>query len=186
MMNNVDDRWNKMIDNHTPKPSRHFNSICYDDDDDDKEKTIPLRDIISQLPPSIVITTSFPVLPIEDSEDSLIMGMRNLALFLKKNQTNDDESLFDEDVLEDNVKVYLNPVFEFDDEYISSDVNPLLNEVLEDIKSKNFYDSNLDELALLVTPLFDSNKDECFNPGGDLDEINAFDISLDFEDGYYD
>nr|GEW85897.1 hypothetical protein [Tanacetum cinerariifolium] len=33
----------------------------------------------------------------------------------------DDESLSDEDVLEDNVKIYSNHLFEFDDEYISSD-----------------------------------------------------------------
>nr|GFD46881.1 hypothetical protein [Tanacetum cinerariifolium] len=86
----------------------------------------------------------------------------------------------------DNVKIYSNPLFEFDNEYITSDVNPLFDEVLEDIESKNSYDSSLDEPALLVTPLFDSNKDECFDPGGDVDEINAFDIPLDFEDGYYD
>nr|GEX50728.1 putative reverse transcriptase domain-containing protein [Tanacetum cinerariifolium] len=103
------------LSTYTAEPSRRFNFICYDDDDE--EKTIPLRDIISQLPP---------------------------------------------------------------------DVNPLFDEVLEDIESKDSYDSNFDESALLVTPLFDSNKDECFDPGGDVDEINAFDIPLDFEDGYYD
>ncbi|GKC17979.1 hypothetical protein Tco_1014761 [Tanacetum coccineum] len=83
----------------------------------------------------------------------------------------DDESLSDEDVPEDNVKIYSNPLFEFDDEYISSDVNPLFDEVLENIESKDSYVSNLDEPALLVTPLSDFNKDECFDPGGDVDEI---------------
>nr|GFA65113.1 hypothetical protein [Tanacetum cinerariifolium] len=58
--------------------------------------------------------------------------------------------------------------------------------VSEDIKSNDSYDSNLDEPALLVTPLFDSNEDDCFDPGGDVDEINAFDILSDFKDGYYD
>ncbi|GKF57118.1 hypothetical protein Tco_0170655 [Tanacetum coccineum] len=85
--------------------------------------------------------------------------------------SSDDESLSDEDVPEDNVKTYSNPLFEFDDEYISSDVNPLFNEVLENIESKDSYVSNLDESALLVTPLSDFNKDECFDPGGDVDEI---------------
>nr|GEW99217.1 hypothetical protein [Tanacetum cinerariifolium] len=98
----------------------------------------------------------------------------------------DDESPSDEDVPKDNVKIYSNPLFEFNDEYISSDVNPLFDEVLEDIESKASYDSNLDELALLVTPLFDSNEDECFDPGGDVDETNAFDIPSDFKDDYYD
>nr|GEX55575.1 hypothetical protein [Tanacetum cinerariifolium] len=94
--------------------------------------------------------------------------------------SSNDESLSDEDVSKDNVKIYSNPLFEFDDEYISSDVNPLFDEVLENIKSKDSYDSNLDEPNLLVTPLFDINEDECFDPGGDVDEIN------DFENGYYD
>ncbi|GKE40310.1 hypothetical protein Tco_1463715, partial [Tanacetum coccineum] len=61
--------------------------------------------------------------------------------------------------------------FEFDDEYISSDVNPLFDEVLEDIESKDSHLSNLDEPALLVTPLFDDNEDECFDQCGDVDEI---------------
>ncbi|GJZ04207.1 hypothetical protein Tco_0537482 [Tanacetum coccineum] len=85
--------------------------------------------------------------------------------------SSDDESLSDEEVPEENVKIYSNPLFEFDDEYISSDVNPLFDEVLENIESKDSYVSNLDEPALLVTPLFDFNEDECFDPGGDVDEI---------------
>ncbi|GJX05444.1 hypothetical protein Tco_0191360 [Tanacetum coccineum] len=61
--------------------------------------------------------------------------------------SSDDESLSDEDVPEDNVKIYSNPLFEFNDEYIST---------------------------LLVTSLSDANEDECFDPGGDIDEIDAF------------
>nr|GFD09876.1 hypothetical protein [Tanacetum cinerariifolium] len=93
-----------------------------------------------------------------------------------------DESLSDEDVPEDNMKIYSNPLFEFDDEYISSDVNPLFDEVLENIESKDSYDPNLDEPDLLVTLLFDANKDECFDSGDDDDEINV----LDYEDSHYD
>ncbi|GKD93447.1 hypothetical protein Tco_1373284, partial [Tanacetum coccineum] len=103
--------------------------------------------------------------------------------------SSNEESLSDEDVPEDNVKIYSNPLFEFDDEYISSDMNPLFDEVLEDIESKDSYDSNLDEPALLVTPLSDANEDECFDPGGDIDEIDAFldiDVSIDIENGYHD
>ncbi|GJT37647.1 hypothetical protein Tco_0937512 [Tanacetum coccineum] len=85
--------------------------------------------------------------------------------------SSDDESLSDEDVPEDNVKIYSNPLFEFDDEYISSDVNPLFDKMLEDIENKDSYVSDLDEPALLATPLSDANEDECFDPGGDIDEI---------------
>ncbi|GJV41190.1 hypothetical protein Tco_1419630 [Tanacetum coccineum] len=103
--------------------------------------------------------------------------------------SSDDESLSDEVVLKDNVKIYSNPLFEFDDEYISSDVNPLFDEVLEDIEDKDSYVSNLDESVLLITPLSNTNEDECFDPGGDIDEIDAFldiDDSMDIEDGYHD
>nr|GFB83196.1 hypothetical protein [Tanacetum cinerariifolium] len=92
----------------------------------------------------------------------------------------DNESLFDEDDPEENVKIYSNPLFEIDDEYIFNNVNPLFDEVLENIKSKDSYDSHLDVSDSLVIPLSDDNEDECFDPGGDVDEIN------DFEDGYYD
>ncbi|GJQ95538.1 hypothetical protein Tco_0006677 [Tanacetum coccineum] len=103
--------------------------------------------------------------------------------------SSDDESLSDEDVPKDNIKIYSNPLFEFDDEYISSDVNPLFDEVLENIESKDSYVSNLDESTLLVTPLFDVNEDECFDPRNDIDEIDAFldiNISTDIKNGYHD
>ncbi|GKC16393.1 hypothetical protein Tco_1013175 [Tanacetum coccineum] len=103
--------------------------------------------------------------------------------------SSNDESIYEEDVPEENFKIYSNPLSDFDDNYISSDVNPLFNEVLEDIESKDSYVSKLDEPALLVIPLFDANEDECFNPGGDIDKIDAFldiNVSTDIEDGYHD
>ncbi|GKA27808.1 hypothetical protein Tco_0713976 [Tanacetum coccineum] len=217
----------EQVANLSTYPSRRFNSFY--DDDDYEESTIPLNEIISQLPQSIAIT---PVLPTMEPEDSLIMGNEELSTIPEKESdefikssvedlvpipsesedtsesdsdcdlpscddfspinvyeeksvtfsnplfdsnddftSSDDESLSDEDVPEDNVKIYSNPLFEFDDEYISSDVNPLFDEVLENIESKDSYVSNLDESALLVTPLSDFNEDECFDPGGDVDEI---------------
>ncbi|GJU76411.1 hypothetical protein Tco_1273481 [Tanacetum coccineum] len=219
--------------------------IFYNDgDDDDEESSIPLRDIISELPLSAVIAPDLPI------TDSLIMGNEELSTIPEKESdefikssvedlvpipsesedtsesdsdcdlpscddfspingyeeksmtfsnplfdsnddftSSDDESLSDEDVPEDNVKIYLNPLFEFDDEYISNGVNTLFAEVLENIESKDSYVSNLDEPALLVTPLSDANEGECFDPGGDIDEIDTFldmAISTDIEDGYQD
>ncbi|GJX76312.1 hypothetical protein Tco_0323123 [Tanacetum coccineum] len=92
--------------------------------------------------------------------------------------SSDNESLSDEDVPKDNFKIYSNPVFEFDDEYISSDVNPLFDEVLEDIECKDSYDSNLDESTFLVTPLSDSNEDECFTPSDDVELLLHHDPSI--------
>nr|GEZ18382.1 hypothetical protein [Tanacetum cinerariifolium] len=226
-----------------------FQFFFYDDDDDYdyEESTIPLNEIVSQIPPSIVITTSPSVLPIKDPEDSLIMGNEELSTIPEKEidevikssvedlvlipsesedtsgsdseydlsscddfspiddpegksvtfsnplfdlnddfTSSDDESLSDGDFPKDNVKIYSNPLFEFHDEYIFSDVNPFFDEVLENIENKDSYDSNLDEPDLLVTPLFDANEDECFDLRSDIDEIDAFNILSDFEDGFYD
>ncbi|GJW34288.1 reverse transcriptase domain-containing protein [Tanacetum coccineum] len=71
--------------------------------------------------------------------------------------SSDDKSLPKEDVPKENFKIYSNPFFEFDDEYISSGINSLFNEVLEDIENKDSYVFNLNEPALLVTPLSDAN-----------------------------
>ncbi|GJV04107.1 reverse transcriptase domain-containing protein [Tanacetum coccineum] len=99
----------------------------------------------------------------------------------------DDESFLKEDVQEENFQVYSNPLFEFDDNYNSSNINPLFKEMLEDVESKDSNVSNFDEPVLLNTPFFD--EDECFDPGGDNDEIDAFlaiEISTYIEKGYYD
>nr|GEY69384.1 hypothetical protein [Tanacetum cinerariifolium] len=182
---------------HPPQPMPPI----YDDDYDYEGSTIPLNEIVSQLPPSIVIITSPPVLPIEDLEASLIMRNEELNTIPEKesdefikssvedlvsipsesedtsgsdskyvlpscdysspndfleekaviffnplfNSNGDftssgDESLSADEVSENNVKIYSNPLFEFDNEYISSDVNPLFDEVLKDIECKDPYD----------------------------------------------
>ncbi|GJX25850.1 hypothetical protein Tco_0232146 [Tanacetum coccineum] len=197
------------ISTPTPEPSRHFNYFY--DDDDYEESTIPLNEIESD---EVIKSSVENLVPIpSESEDTTESDsdcdlpsyddFSPINIYEEKSVTfsnplfdsnddftsSDDESLSDEDVLEDNVKIYSNPLFEFDDEYISSDVNPLFDEVLEDIESKDSYVSNLDEPALLVTPLSDANEDECFDPGGVIDEIDAFldmDISTDIENGYHD
>ncbi|GKA20666.1 hypothetical protein Tco_0700655 [Tanacetum coccineum] len=184
-------RANSGIFNNASKKSINNGQATAHDHDCHLEK-----DIISKIPPSIAIT---PVLPTLDPEDSLIMGNEELSTIPEKESDGlikssvkdlvlipsesedtsgsdsvcdlvfDDESLFDEDIPEDNFKIYSNPLFEFDDEYISSDVNPLFDEVLEDIECKDSYDSQLDESTFLVTPLSDSNEDECITPSDDIE-----------------
>nr|GEU49028.1 hypothetical protein [Tanacetum cinerariifolium] len=208
------------LNTHTPEPSRRFNFICFDDDDDDddEESTIPLNEIVSQIPSSIAIT---PVLLTVEPKDSLIMGDEDLSTIIKKESNDVTKSSVEDlvqipsefedtsgsdsecdlpscddfspiDIPEGKSVTFSNPLFDSNDDFTSSDDESLFDEdvpkdnVLEDIESKASYDSNLDEPALLVTPLFDSNEDECFNQGGDVDEINAFDIPSDYKDGYYD
>ncbi|GJZ57561.1 reverse transcriptase domain-containing protein [Tanacetum coccineum] len=98
-----------------------------------------------------------------------------------------DDSILKKDVHEENFQVYSNPLFEFDDHFTSSNVNPLFNEMVEDVENKNSNVSNSDEPVLLNTPL--SDKVECSDPEVDIDEIDAFlamEVSSNFEEGYYD
>nr|GEY39665.1 hypothetical protein [Tanacetum cinerariifolium] len=50
--------------------------------------------------------------------------------------------------------------------------------VFEDIECKNSYYSNLDESTFLVTPLSDSNEDEYFTPGDDVELLFHRDLSI--------
>ncbi|GJR82475.1 hypothetical protein Tco_0153260 [Tanacetum coccineum] len=96
-----------------------------------------------------------------------------------------DDSTLKKDLHEENFQVYSNPLFEFDDNCKSSTINPLFNEMEEDVKIKN---SNIsDEPVLLNTPL--SDKVECFAPEDNNDEIDAFlamEVSSNIEEGYFD
>ncbi|GKD53513.1 hypothetical protein Tco_1286900, partial [Tanacetum coccineum] len=186
--------------------------------DDYEESTIPLNEIISQIPSSIAIT---PVLSTLEPEDSLIMGDEDLNTSpenesdevikssvkdlvpipseSKDTSRNDSECDLPScndfspiNVSEEKSVTFSNPLFDSNDYFISSDDESLTDDdVLKDndIESKDSYVSNLDEPALLVTPLSDANEDECFDPGGEIDKIDAFidmDISTDIENGYHD
>ncbi|GJW42141.1 reverse transcriptase domain-containing protein [Tanacetum coccineum] len=97
----------------------------------------------------------------------------------------DELTLLKKDVQEGNFQDHSNPLFEFDDNFKSSTINPLFDEMEEDVEIKN---SNIsDEPVLLNTPL--SDKVECFAPEDEIDEINAFlamEVSSNFEEGYFD
>ncbi|GJS27790.1 hypothetical protein Tco_0488410 [Tanacetum coccineum] len=141
-------------------PSWNCHAFYFNDDDDD---TIPEKDRTQFI--KVSVRTLFPIPNFTSS---------------------DDESLSEEDVLKETFKIYSNPLFEFDDDFTSSDVNPLFNEVLEDVESEDSFDSKLAEPTLLISPLSNANKDECFDPGGD--EIDAFldlDISTEIENNFH-
>ncbi|GJV31720.1 reverse transcriptase domain-containing protein [Tanacetum coccineum] len=137
------------------------------------ESTIPLNKINSQLPPSIAIT---PVLPTLEPEDSFIMGDENLSTILEKES---------DKVINSSVEDFVPIPSESEDTSNNDnecdlpfcDNSPPLD---RDIESKDSYVSNLDEPALLDTPFFDANKDECFDPRDDIDEIDAF-LDIDLE-----
>ncbi|GKF22593.1 hypothetical protein Tco_0074915, partial [Tanacetum coccineum] len=81
-------------------------------------------------------------------------------------------------VYEEKPVTFSNPLFNSNDDFTSSDDESLSD---EDVPENN--------PALLVTPLSDANEDECFDPGGEIDKIDAFldiDVSTDIEIGYHD
>ncbi|GKE55338.1 hypothetical protein Tco_1494523, partial [Tanacetum coccineum] len=99
----------------------------------------------------------------------------------------DELTFLKKGVHEENFQVYSNPLFEFDDNFTSSNVNPLFNEMVEDVVDENSNIAKSDEPVLLNTPL--SNKVECSDLEVDIDEIDAFlamEVSPNFEKGYYD
>ncbi|GJX57406.1 reverse transcriptase domain-containing protein [Tanacetum coccineum] len=134
-------------------------------------------------------------LPSIEPKDSLIMGDEHLSTFSveeivpiprESEDTSGSDSanvlpLCDDlssiNVPRDDFVTFSNPLFEFDVNFNSSDINPLFDEVLEDIECKDSYDSNLDESTFLVTPLSDSNKDECLAPGDDIEFLLHHDPS---------
>ncbi|GKB99180.1 hypothetical protein Tco_0985317, partial [Tanacetum coccineum] len=121
-------------------------------------------------------------LPSIEPKDSLIMGDEHLSTFSAEEivpiprESEDTSESDSENVLSscddfssinvpcDDFVTFSNPLFKFDVNYNSSDVNPLFNKVLEDIECKDSYDSNLDESTFIVTSLSNSNKDECLTP----------------------
>ncbi|GKF19454.1 reverse transcriptase domain-containing protein, partial [Tanacetum coccineum] len=132
---------------------------------------------LDALPPS-----SSPV----RTSDNLEEFADELTLLDSFPSVNDDLTL-EKDVQEENFRVYSNPLFEFDDNFNSSNINPLFNEIVEDVVNENSNILNSDEPVLLNTPL--PNKVECSDPEVDIDEIDAFltmEVSSNFEEGYYD
>ncbi|GJU06841.1 hypothetical protein Tco_1123271 [Tanacetum coccineum] len=80
----------------------------------------------------------------------------------------DELTLLKKGVHEENFQDYSNPIFEFDDNFNSSNENPLFNEIDEDVENKNSNVLDSDEPVLLNTPL--SDKVECSDPEDNMIE----------------
>ncbi|GJY22632.1 hypothetical protein Tco_0396290 [Tanacetum coccineum] len=127
--------------------------VYYSEDDDNFYK-----ESIDETPPSDAITPTYQLRTLS------LWRMSILTLFRKRTRTkklspvlrtltkpqifsnplfnsnagytsSDDESSSEEDVPIENFKIYSNPLLEFDEEIFSSEINPLYNEVLEDLDS---------------------------------------------------
>ncbi|GKA49959.1 reverse transcriptase domain-containing protein [Tanacetum coccineum] len=131
--------------------------FIYDDDDDDEESTIPLNEIISQIPPSIAIT---PVLPTMEPEDSLNMGDEHLSTIPEKESDKVIKSSVEDlvPIPRGNFMTFSNPLFDSNDDFTSSDDESFPD---EDVQEENFktYSNPLFEfddkyISSDVNPLF--------------------------------
>ncbi|GJS69854.1 reverse transcriptase domain-containing protein [Tanacetum coccineum] len=137
-------------------------------EDDDFEADLRQIELLLNRDPSIDFLPKITI----DPNPKRFPDEPALACLPPPRDDGDDTSFLKEDVQEENFQVYSNHLFEFDNNYNSSDINPLFNEILEDVESKDSNVSNFDEPVLLNTSLFD--KDECFDPGGEIDKFDAF------------
>ncbi|GJY21318.1 hypothetical protein Tco_0393884 [Tanacetum coccineum] len=155
--------------------SERIKSICnYDDDEDD---SIPLRDIITRYSPSVAITSSPPVLPTRELEDSLIMGDEHLDTIPEKKldelikssvenlvpipseseDFSDNESECDVpecDETSPTFTTFLNPLFDSNDDFTSSDDESLSD---KDVPMENFkiYSNLLFDDEEIISPKID-------------------------------
>ncbi|GKE54477.1 reverse transcriptase domain-containing protein, partial [Tanacetum coccineum] len=112
---------------------------------------------------------------------SLVKTSDNLEEFA------DELTLLKKVVHEENFQVYSNLLFEFDDNFTTSNENPLFNEMVEDAENENSNVLDSDEPILLNSPLTD--KVECADPEDEINEIDAFlamEVSSNCEEGYFD
>nr|GFB80167.1 hypothetical protein [Tanacetum cinerariifolium] len=104
-----------------------------DDDDDDEESSIPLRDIISELPLFVAITPDFPI------TDSLSMGDEHLSTISK---TESDE------LIKSSVENHVPNPSESED--LSKDLSDIENECNVPV---------CDDFTTVSNPLFDADND---------------------------
>ncbi|GKE16855.1 hypothetical protein Tco_1424432, partial [Tanacetum coccineum] len=146
--------------------------IFEDDDDDDEESSIPLKDIISELPLSIAIVPNFPI------TDSLIMEDEHLDTILETELDEENESSV-EDLnltpseskdLPDIESEYDMPVCD----YFTTFSNPFFDSYDDSTFSndESFSDKDVPEenFKIYSNPLFD---DEIISTKIDLHHFNA-------------
>ncbi|GKA28407.1 reverse transcriptase domain-containing protein [Tanacetum coccineum] len=134
----------------------------------------------------ICTTTTYPDDPSPSSSpvktsDNFEKFADELALLDSLPPGNDDSTL--KKVLhKENFQVNSNLLFEFDDNFKSSTINPLFDEMEENVEIKN---SNIfDEPVLLNTPL--SDKVALEDNNDEIDAFLAMEVSSNFEEGYFD
>ncbi|GKC54782.1 hypothetical protein Tco_1077527 [Tanacetum coccineum] len=207
----------EQVANLSTYPSRHFNSFCYnDDDDDDGEFSIPMSEIykssLTAITPNSPITDSLimedehlDTIPETESDKENESSVEDLNLTPSESEdlsdieskcdipvcddlttfsnplfdsnddftSSDDESLYDEDVPEENFKIYSNPLF--DEEIISTKIDPhhfnAESDLIESLLNR--------DILIVSSPKFDSLLEEF---SGELAHIDLISPKIDEAD----
>nr|GEV56818.1 hypothetical protein [Tanacetum cinerariifolium] len=167
----------EQVANLSTYPSKCFNSFCYDDDDEDYNVAItPDFSITDSL---IMENEHLDTIPKTESGELIKSSVENLVLI-----PNDDESSHKEDIHEMSFETYLNPLFDLDEEIISSEFNLIHNEDLDSTPKNDRFDTKSYLLESLLnhdtlmasSPKFDSlleeSSDELAHTGLIISGIN--------------
>nr|GEX97856.1 hypothetical protein [Tanacetum cinerariifolium] len=176
-------RGGETVANLNTYPSKRFNSFCYDDDEDyaitpdflitdslsmrdehldtipEKESDEFIKSCVETLVPNPGESEGEYECDVPDCDDSQTTNFSTFfnPLFNVSTST-DDESSQEEVIPEMSFKAYSNPLFDLDEEIISSEFNPIYNEDLDSTSKNNRFDSK--------SYLFESflNRDESIPP----------------------
>ncbi|GJR89104.1 hypothetical protein Tco_0213115 [Tanacetum coccineum] len=136
--------------------------VCYDDDDDE-ESSIPLKDIISKLPPCVAITPDSPktnslimedehldTIPETESDELIKSSVENLVQIPSESEDSSEGECdlppYD-DSSKNNDLTFSNPLFDINEDFTSNDES--FSE--EDVPNENF--------KIFSNPLFDLDKE---------------------------
>ncbi|GJR16576.1 hypothetical protein Tco_0799228 [Tanacetum coccineum] len=152
--------------------------VCYDDDDDE-ESSIPLKDIISELPPCVAITPDSPktnslimedehldTIPETESDELIKSSVEDLVQIPSESEDS-SEGECDLPPYDDSSKnhdlTFSNPLFDIDEDFTSSDES--FSE--EDVPNENF--------KIFSNPLFDLDEEITSTKVDQIDDEFAYD-----------
>ncbi|GKD15207.1 hypothetical protein Tco_1199614, partial [Tanacetum coccineum] len=163
----------EQVVNLSTHPSRFFNSFCYDDDDDDDEEyTIAITPVLPTEKPDNSLSMGdehLSTIPETESEDLIKSSVENLVPIPSESEDECEcDSSHEEVIHEISFKTYSNPLFDLDEEIISSEFNLIHNEDLDSTLKNDHFDTEsylleslLDRDTLMASsPKIDSLLDE--------------------------
>nr|GEX72744.1 hypothetical protein [Tanacetum cinerariifolium] len=191
----------EQVANLSTYPSKHFNSFCNDDDDDEDYTVVITPDFL--ITDSLIIENEhLDTIPETESDEFIKSSVKNLVPIPSESEdfsniesecdmpncddsqttkfstisnplfndstSSDDESSHGEVIHEMSFKTYSNPLFDFDEEIISSEFNSIHNKDLDSTPKNDRFDTKSYHLESLLnrdtliasSPKFDSLLEE--------------------------